>query len=204
MPGQGNSDVVFWAEIAPPAHIAQFYNGDSVLVDTLVAFIGGGLKAGESTVVIATAQHLSALEQGLIRSGINLAAARSDHRYIPVSADAALSIFIVNNWPDDRLFTEFIEGLIARAREKGSRVRAFGEMVAVLWAQGHPGATVHLEHLWDQICKKQNFSLLCAYPKPGFTEDTAESLAKICAAHSRVLWSFEGNAEERHLKASAP
>lgn len=178
---------VFWGEIAPPAHIAQFYEGDKVLMDTLVGFIGGGLKAGESTIVIATGEHLNALEQGLTKNGINMAAARSSNRYIALLANAALSTFMVNDWPDDRLFIRFVEGLIVRARGNGSRVRAFGEMVAVLWAKGHPGATVRLEHLWNQMCTKQDFSLLCAYPKPGFTEDPTESLAKICAAHSRIV-----------------
>ncbi|MGH9733199.1 MAG: MEDS domain-containing protein [Candidatus Acidiferrales bacterium] len=178
---------VFWAEIAPPAHIAQFYDNGGVLVDTLVRFVGGGLKAGESTIVIATAKHLNALEQGLTQKGVNVAAARAGNCYTGLLADAVLSTFMVNDWPDDRLFFGVVEGLIKRARAKGSRVRAFGEMVAILWAKGHTGATVHLEHLWNQLCKKQDFSLLCAYPKPGFTEDPTESLAKICAAHSQVF-----------------
>ena len=186
------TEQVFWGEIAPPVHMAQFYNAESVLLDHLVGFIGGGLKGGESTIVIATDEHLAALEQGLVRSGVNISDARRKDRYISLLAEAALSTFMVNDWPDDRLFTEFVDGLIARARASASRVRAFGEMVAILWAQGHAGATVRLEYLWNQmcwnqVCNRQGFSLLCAYPKPGFTEDPTESLAKICAAHQRVV-----------------
>lgn len=200
---QGSPDV-FWAEIAPSAHIAQFYTGDAVLLDTLVGFVGGGLKAGESTIVIATSEHLNLLEQGLTQSGADVPAARSAGRYIAWLADAALSAFMVNDWPDDRLFTEFVESLIAHARAKGPRVRAFGEMVAVLWAKGHSGAMVRLEHLWNQIANKQEFSMLCAYPTPGFTEDFPESLAKICALHSRIVWSPNNAAnahpDKRHIR----
>jgi hypothetical protein len=66
-------------------------------------------------------------------------------------------------------------------------VRAFGEMVALLWAQGHCGATVRLEYLWSRFCDQQGFSLLCAYPKSGFTSDAADSIRQICDAHSHVV-----------------
>jgi hypothetical protein len=66
-------------------------------------------------------------------------------------------------------------------------VRAFGEMVAILWQQGHNGATVQLENLWNQLHGKNDFSLFCAYPKIGFTQNAAESIQKICACHSRVI-----------------
>ncbi len=73
-PGSSN---VFWGEIAPCEHIAQFYEHDSVLLDTLTGFIGGGLKVGEGTIVIATADHLRALEQRLSDSGVNMESARN-------------------------------------------------------------------------------------------------------------------------------
>ena len=41
---QSNGTHVFWGEIAPWEHIAQFYEHDGVLLDSLVGFIGGGLR----------------------------------------------------------------------------------------------------------------------------------------------------------------
>jgi len=178
---------VFWGEIAPCEHMAQFYEDDGVLLDTLTGFIGGGIKAGESTVVIATADHLQALERRLSEVGLDLAAARATSRYIDMLADEALARFMIRRWPDDELFAKFIMEVIAKARGNGRRVRAFGEMVAILWARGDTAATVRLEYLWSQLCQKQEFSLFCAYPKSGFTEDASKSVAEICAAHSRVI-----------------
>ncbi len=108
-------------------------------------------------------------------------------RYIAMSAETALARFMVNQWPDDQLFANFVTELIARAQQNGRRVRAFGEMVALLWARGDAAATVRLEHLWNQICRSHNFPLLCAYPKTGCTEDASESIRNICAAHTRVI-----------------
>ena len=95
---------------------------------------------------------------------------------------------MVDGWPDDAAFLEVVTGLLTRARgDGGRRVRAFGEMVAVLWAEGYCGATVRLEYLWQNLCRQEAFSLFCAYPKSGFTGDMTVSLQNICAAHSRVL-----------------
>ena len=64
-----------------------------------------------------------------------------------------------------------MSGLLTRGRAGGRRVRAFGEMVAVMWARGEQGATVRLEHLWHRLCQSEAFSLFCAYPRIGFTQD---------------------------------
>ena len=178
---------VFWGEIAPCEHIAQFYEHDCVLLDTLTGFVAGGLRSDESIILIATADHLRALERRLSDSGLNVPLARSEHQYIDMLAEEALDKFMVNSWPNDQLFNNFVTESISLARMNGRRVRAFGEMVALLWARGDTAATVRLEFLWQQLCRAQDFSLFCAYPKAGFTDDPSNSLAKICAAHSRVI-----------------
>ena len=184
---QSGDSSIFWGEIAPCEHIAQFYEHDAVLLDTLTGFIAGGLKAGEGTIVIATAEHLKAIDERLVESGVDVAAAQLRDQYITLGADEALSRFMVNRWPDDQLFADLVAELINRARGNGRRVRAFGEMVALLWARGDAAATIRLEHLWHNICQSQLFSLFCAYPKTGFTEDPSESLAEICAVHSKII-----------------
>jgi MEDS: MEthanogen/methylotroph, DcmR Sensory domain len=178
---------IFWGEIAPCEHMAQFYEHDGVLLDTLAGFIGGGLKAGEGTIVIATAGHLRALEDRLEDDGVDMGLAMAQRRFIALDAEQALAKFMVKQWPDEQLFSNFVTDLTTRARGNGRRVRAFGEMVALLWATGHTAATIRLEYLWHQVCKSENFSLFCAYPKMGFTEDAAKSIADICELHSKVI-----------------
>jgi len=184
---QTTQNPVFWGEIAPCEHVAQFYEHEGVLIETLIGFIGAGLKAGESAIVIATAAHLKALEEGLQDCGVDLVGALVEHRYIALLADEALTRFMVKQWPDDDLFANFVTEVITRARATGRRVRAFGEMVALLWARGDIAATVRLEHLWNQLCKTEEFSLFCAYPKAGFTKDSSKSIREICEAHSKVI-----------------
>jgi hypothetical protein len=106
-----------------------------------------GLKAGDSAIIIATAEHLQALEERIKDTGVDVATARMQDRYIALEAGEALTRFMVKGWPDDKLFTNLVTDLIMRARVNSQRVRAFGEMVALLWARGDQAATIRLEHL---------------------------------------------------------
>ena len=183
---QSGSDI-FWGEIAPCEHLVQIYADQGVFLDSLEGFVAGGLLANEGVIVIATRAHLVSLEQRLSARGLDVSAARERDRYIALDATDALSKFLVKGWPDEDRFEQFVTEMIGRAGREGRRVRAFGEMVAVLWARGQSGATIQLEHLWHRFCQSKTFSLFCAYPRSGFTQDTDASIREICAAHTRVI-----------------
>jgi hypothetical protein len=178
---------VFWGEIAPCDHVVQIYEDNNVFLDVLAGFVGNGINSGESTIIIATDEHLAALDARLRAHGVHVDALISSDQYIPLNAEETLATFMVNDWPDEELFQQTVRGLIKRAQVNNRKVRAFGEMVAILWAKGHNGATVHLEHLWNQICAEEALCLFCAYPKAGFTKDARESVMHICGAHSRII-----------------
>jgi hypothetical protein len=177
----------FWAEIAPSDHLVQIYQDELAFLDVLAGFVAGGVTAGDAIIVIATPAHREALDQRLEAAGIDVEAARKVDSYISLDAAETLSTFMVQDWPDEERFNATVSGLLKRAGVQGRSIRAFGEMVALLWAQGHCAATVRLEYLWHRLCLTSGFSLLCAYPKSGFTVDAAESIRQICDAHSHVV-----------------
>ena len=181
---------IFWGEIAPCDHVLQIYESDDVFLDALAGFVGAGINSGESCIVIATDVHLAALELKLTNLGVQIRDLLDEKRYLPVNADAVLARFMLNGWPHEQLFYETVTDLISQCNPK-RRVRAFGEMVAMLWAKGHSGATVQLEHLWNKFCEEKTLGLFCAYPKAGFTTDINESLMKICCSHSRMISGSE-------------
>jgi hypothetical protein len=183
-----NSNIqVFWGEIAPCDHVVQIYEHDAIFLNTLEGFVGSGFLSGDSVIVIATKEHLASLSKRLIAQSFDLGSLVRSDRYFPIDASEALSAFMVNGWPDERLFGEYISQIIGRATKNNRKVRAFGEMVALLWQLGLSGATVRLEHLWCRLHDQRQFSLYCAYPKNGFTQSVTDSLDTICKTHSKII-----------------
>jgi hypothetical protein len=178
---------VLWGEVAPVEHSVQFYDNESLFIDALEGFASGGLRTGKSVIVIATKVHRVALERRLRARGYDVDQARRENRYIPVDAQVALSQFMVEGWPNKALFNEVVAELFERARTDGRRVRAFGEMVVLLWKQGNNSATVRLEHLWNEYLQREAFCLFCAYPRRSFTQDAATAILEICSHHSRII-----------------
>jgi hypothetical protein len=195
---------VFWGEVAPFDHLVQFYESEEIFMRTLEGFVGSGFIAGDSVIIIANAAHLQELNSCLRNHGFDLAQLAAAHQYIALDAHETLARFMVNGWPDEDRFNQTISGVIGLAKHKGRRIRAFGEMVAELWQEGHHGATVQLEHLWNQFAKTERFCLFCAYPKSGFTQDPSESIDAICTCHSKLVGGWNKSATEIYYKSSTP
>ena len=143
--------------------------------------------ADEAVIVIATASHRAILNRRLEARGFDLGAARRGNTYIDLAAENCLAQFMKDGWPDELQFRQTITHVLRQAGSSGRKIRAFGEMVALLWGEGLMGASVRLEHLWIELRREQTFPLYCAYPKSGFTAATEDSLRQICAAHTKVV-----------------
>ena len=178
---------IFWGEMAAHEHIAQFYESDDTLLESLTGFVVSGLNRDESVILIATPDHLRSLNRILIEAGVDIDTAAAEDRYITLDARMGLASFMVKGWPDAQRFHEFASLLLRRAGSDFRHVRIFGEMVGVLWARGQSTPTVQLEQLWQQLCSANPISLFCAYPRDVLTRMQAESLAGICLAHTHIL-----------------
>lgn len=177
----------FWGEMSAFEHFVHIYEEETSFLNTLANFVGDGLSKGEGVIVILTALHCQELETRLQDMGFNLKVAQSQDQLILLDADETLSKFMVDDWPNEEAFATVITDTLRRAEGQGRKVRAFGEMVALMWARGQCGATVRLEHLWHELCKRETLPLFCAYPKSGFTEDPASSIEHVCSLHSKTF-----------------
>jgi MEDS: MEthanogen/methylotroph, DcmR Sensory domain len=167
----------FWDEMLACEHFVQIYDADEVFMDTLAGFIAVGFRQGMREL------SLRSPLTGTNLMGLDVASARSQDQFISLDAEETISKFII----DGQLFPKVVADVLDRAGRNGRKVRVFGEMVALMWARGYCSATVRLERLWTEFCQKESFALFCAYPRTGFTEDPAQSIAHICATNSKVL-----------------
>jgi hypothetical protein len=183
----------FLSAVSPCDHLLRLYDNDLELLDSLEEFVHAGFDNGDSNVVIATPEHLSALNGRLADKGCDLTKARSDQTYIEFDARDTLAEFMRDEWPEPERFESTIRDILLSVRGDGRHVRAFGEMVALLWSDGNRDATVRLEYLWNNLCSAEGFSLFCAYPECAFQKDDAWQLYEISAAHTHVLRKDDSN-----------
>jgi hypothetical protein len=103
-----------------------------------------------------------------------------------VDAEAMLARFMVDGMPDPARFRDAMVPLIERAGRgrKDCVIRAYGEMVDVLWKTGHTVAAVRLETQWNQLAQSHAFALLCGYSMGHFYKDAAYK--EICNLHTHV------------------
>lgn len=187
-----NDTLEKWQDSDQQAHVVQFYESDAFLADEVGRFIGMALGAGDAAVVIATEAHREQIERNLDRRGLDMARAIGQGRYVPLDAAETLAKFMVGGMPDADRLREVVGPVLARAAaascNKKARIAAFGEMVALLWAEGKQDAAIRLEQLWNTLAETYSFSLRCAYPMNGFArKDDTEPFLKICAEHSSVV-----------------
>lgn len=183
--------------LAPPAalpsldghpHFVQFYETDDYLVSSVADFVSAGLKLGDAAVVVATGPHRDALQKSLTSSGHDVADAVAGGRLVLADAREVMTRFMRDGVPNGALFEDVIGQIVTRASAGGRGVRIFGEMVALLWADGNVPAAIRVEELWNDLAGSQRFALFCAYPMTAFKEPgTDEAFTDVCATHSHVL-----------------
>ena len=192
-------------------HVVQLYSDDAFLLEILTGFIGGALAVGDGALVVATRAHADSLEQRLRQRGLDTGMAIRQGRYIVLDARELLPRFMVNDLVDERRFTEVIRAALTQIRDAGlqanRRIAVFGELVALLWAEGKTQEAIRVEKLWNKLAEEHHFFLLCAYPVTGFSnEKHIQPFLEMCRQHSDVVPNenkLTSSSEETSLRSLA-
>jgi signal transduction histidine kinase len=171
-------------------HRVQFYERDEFLCEAVADFIAAGLDAREPVVVIATEPHQREFSERLTVKDIDVAGACACGQLVLLDARETLSRFTTDGALDWERFRALIGGLIEEKRKAsgGGRVRAYGEMVDVLWRDGKSQAAIALEEMWNRLGRLQDFSLLCAYKMGNFLKESdAAHFDHVCRVHTHVV-----------------
>jgi hypothetical protein len=181
-----------FSEIEEPGrrgnHIVQFYEDDGFLAKTVAEFVGAGFAADQPALIIATPEHRDLITDRLSDHGLDISQIRNAGNLTMLDARETLDLFMVNGTPHRDRFRHTIgEALRASRRKSGSVIRAYGEMVDILWKEGNTAAAIHLEELWNELAHTYEFSLLCTYAMGNFYKSAdGHDFHAICQSHSHV------------------
>jgi hypothetical protein len=168
-------------------HAVKFYDTRESLCRIVAEFLGEGLITQQPVLVLATPEHRAGILAELNARHFDVDKMQAAGDLLLLDAADTLSMFMVDGMPDDGLFV----AAMTRAIEKVSRgrtkctVRAYGEMVDVLWRNGQDVAAIRLEMLWNKLAATHQFSLLCGYAMGTFYKDS--SISDIHRQHSHVV-----------------
>jgi len=157
-------------------HAVRFYESRESLARIVGTFLGEGFLAGLPAIVIATPQHGDAIKQSLSAHYFDVARLEAANDLIVVDAVETLSRFMVDGMPDAARFNDAMIPLIDLAcrGRKDCVIRAYGEMVDVLWQASQTAAAIRLEMLWNQLAQTHLFALLCGYSMGHFYKDVGQ------------------------------
>jgi hypothetical protein len=168
-------------------HAVQFYGNEKSLFATVAGFLGEGLIAGEPAIVIATESHRVAILEHLSARLIDCDAAQRTGKMLLLDAEETLDQFMIGDAPDPDLFERTVGSVIQELVDGPGQplIRAYGEMVDVLWKDGRTEAAIKLEILWNKLALKHTFALLCGYAMGNFYKQ-AKQMNDVCAQHTQV------------------
>ena len=133
-------------------HAVRFYEDDTSLCRIVSGFVAEGLALDQPALVIATQPHIDAVVKNLTAAAIDVDRLRKSGELLLLDARQTLATFMVNGQPDPDFFkasaTSSLEQL---ARGRAKTIRAYGEMVDVLWKDGMSAAAIKLEMLWNRL-----------------------------------------------------
>jgi CheY-like chemotaxis protein len=180
------SEIVSVIHRALNVHAVCFYENAQSLARTVGSFIGTGLAINQPAVLIATRAHGDAIVEQMSAMALDPRKRMEQGELVMLCADELLSRFMVDGMPDAVRFQDTLGPIMDAAAGSGNRVvRAYGEMVDLLWNNDKAAAAVSLEILWNQLIARRKLSLLCGYRLEGI--GSGDESKKICDLHSHVV-----------------
>ena len=106
---------------------------------------------------------------------------------VTLDARETLQLFMTDGMPNPGAFRRVIGSALTGVRRgrDDRAIRAYGEMVDLLWKEGREAAAIRLETLWNQLASTHDFKLLCGYSMGNFYKDAA--IEEIHSQHSHLV-----------------
>lgn len=163
-------------------HEIFFHSTDEELLETLKCFIVLHLAAGHPIVIAVTEPHREDLLRRLRDEGRVVRSAIQDGLCTWLNASEAPG--------SPALYLDTLRGAVndaPRAAWTQHRLALCGEGAGRLWAEGQAHTALQLEQLCNELARRYQLDILCAYPSAQYLGNgDKDALDTICAEHSAV------------------
>jgi anti-sigma regulatory factor (Ser/Thr protein kinase) len=182
------------------AHSMLCYDTDASLVEAVVEHGARMLLDGGAVMVIATRDHGVAIETRLEDDGFDVAALAAEGRLVVLDAVATRAALIPGDAPVEASVLDAVVGNVLRSSAtRWGKLLVFGEMVALLWADGLVNHAIDLEALWSDLADEVGFEVFCAYPVAAGLDDDGSAFERVCSLHN-ITSGFRGAARHSALR----
>ena len=172
-------------------HFVQLYEADEVsLAENVGRYAWEGLRRGEGVLFVVTPEHQDLFARHLAELGADLPSLLEKRQLLFLDAQQTMAEFMVNGQPDWLLFEKAIRSAMRQVRpsDPSDGLRAYGEMVGILWKAKQFAAAIRLEQFWNKLLEQSDFSLYCAYAIDVFGKDfEVANLDGVLCTHTHMV-----------------
>lgn len=194
-----------WREVlrdpASERHVAQVYRDAGFLGAAVAAWAAEPLRRGGAAILLATPEHAALARSRLHAEGLDAAALEAAGRLVIGDARTLIARLVGPEGPRADAFKATVRDLVRAARAAcppGAEVRAWGELVNVLWHEGRRAHAQRLEAIWNELVDEEGIRLLCSYRLDNLAHEThASDLGDVCTGHSRLVPEEDEGALDR-------
>ena len=144
-------------------HSVAFWYDEDSLVHRVSDYAALGLTGGEAVLLAATREHADAVQTRLGELGLDVDAALRSGQLVLVDAGVLHDELVIDGRVDPQRFEQLIGTTIERIASSWQSLRAFGEIVDLYWQRGDGHLALELESCWNDLRRRHDFPLLCAY-----------------------------------------
>lgn len=169
-------------------HFVHIYEKIDTLIESVCEYMVPAFVQSEGVILVASATNKKAILTALERRSIDVTKAIVMGQLIVIDAHEMISQFMLNGTIDKLKFQTIAGNIISDLKIKFPIVRAYGEMVNILWHNGNIEATIELEKCWNELATTTDFSLFCGYEiNEREKRLKMHNISDVCCHHTHIV-----------------
>lgn len=176
------------AEAPAGRHFGQFHRDEEALGEAVHLFLEGGLRRGNSIVLIAAPARSERYLARLQAARFHPKALRGSGQLDLIDVAPLLDQFMLDGTPNSARFNRAFGAIFERVQRFGRGIRIYTEIADTLWQRQNADAAIRVEELWNALARVHSFALYCGYAMDTQCERSFTGpLEDVGRAHSDIL-----------------